>query len=85
MPRKQVNRKEGATSIQRNPFPSETARQTSGSARPRGPGKHFRDAPTGASDLERHPGIGSSPGTFSSGESGIDELDETTGITRKPK
>ena len=85
MPRKEVNRKEGATSIQRNPLPRETARQTSPRARPSGAGKHFRDAPTGASDLERNPGIGSSPGTFSSGESGIDELDETTGITRKPK
>jgi hypothetical protein len=85
MPRKDVNRKEGATSVQRNPIPSETARQTSGSARPRGAGKHFRDVPTGPSDLERNPGIGSSPGTFSSGESGVDELDETAGITRRPK
>jgi hypothetical protein len=64
MPRKDVNRKEGATSVQRNPIPSETARQTSGSARPRGAGEHFRDVPTGPSDLERNPGIGSSPGTF---------------------
>ena len=85
MPRKDVNRKEGATSVQRNPIPSETARQTSGSARQRGAGKHFRDVPTGPSDLERNPGIGSSPGNFSTGESGIDEMDETTGVRPREK
>src|SRR5437763_1510497 len=85
MPRKDVNRKEGATSVQPNPAPRETLRQTGPHARPRGAGKHFRDVPSGPSDLERNPGIGSSPGTFSTGESGIDELDETTGVTPREK
>jgi hypothetical protein len=85
MPRKEVNRKEGATSVQRNPLPRETARQTSARARPSGGGKHFGDAPTGRDDLERNPGIGSSPGTFGSGETGVDELDEGPGIRPKPR
>jgi hypothetical protein len=50
-----------------------------------GAGKHFRDTAGGPSDLERNPGIGSSSGTFASGESGISETDETTGVTPKPR
>ncbi len=50
-----------------------------------GAGKHFRDDPAGPSDLDRNPGVGSSSGTFSTGESGIEERDETTGVTPRPK
>jgi hypothetical protein len=75
-----VNRKEGQSKIQPNPAPSRgTAAETYSG------GKHFSDTPAGPSDLERNPGIGSSPGTFSSGESGIDELDEGSGITPREK
>jgi hypothetical protein len=49
-----------------------------------GAGKHFRDDQAGPSDLDRNPGIGSSSGTFSTGESGIEERDETTGVTPRP-
>jgi hypothetical protein len=73
---KDVNRKEGQTEIQPNPAPS---RDTTGGTY--FGGKHFRNTPAGPGDLDRNPGIGSSPGTFSSGESGIDELDEGSGIT----
>ena len=48
-------------------------------------GKHFRDTAGSPSDLERNPGIGSSGGTFASGESGINETDETTGVVPKPR
>jgi hypothetical protein len=77
MPRKDVNRKEGQTSIQRN-----LGKNPARAGRPSGGGKHFRDAPTGPSNLERNPGIGSSPGTFQSGESGVAEHDEGPGVIR---
>lgn len=77
MPRKDVSREEGATSIQPNPptRPADAGKKYAS-------GKHFRDAPTGPSDIERNPGIGSSPGTFSTGESGVAEHDEGPGVTR---
>jgi hypothetical protein len=75
-----MNRKEGQTKIHPNPTPG-GERKPAESGRLYGGGKHFRDAPRGPSDLERNPGIGSSAGSFSSGESGIAEADETSGVT----
>jgi len=77
---KDVNRKEGQTEIQPNPAPSRAAGGGTYSG-----GKHFRDTPAGPDDLKRNPGIGSSPGTFSSGESGVDERDAGSGITPREK
>jgi hypothetical protein len=50
-----------------------------------GAGKHFRDAPGGVPDDRYNPGIKSSGGTFATGESGIEETDETTGVTPRDK
>jgi hypothetical protein len=50
-----------------------------------GAGKHFRDAPGGVPDDQYNPGIGSSPGSRASGESPINETDETTGVTPRAK
>jgi hypothetical protein len=50
-----------------------------------GADKHFREAEGGPDDRERNPGIGPSPGSFASGESGIAEWDETGGGTPREK
>jgi hypothetical protein len=77
---KNVNRKEGQTKIQPNPALSRDIAGETYSG-----GKHFRDTPAGPSDLECNPGIGSSPGTFSSGESGLNKLDECAATSRRAR
>lgn len=86
-----MNRKEAKAQIQPNPQPAaKTRKPGKGGAPAYGAGKHFRDDKVrddkaGPDDLERNPGIHSSPGTFASGEEGTDEHDETTGVTPRAR